>query len=302
MKIISRNADLQLKKIVTMMRMVYLLQSIIVIAVAVISCVLFFVKGEVPTTQTVMALLIVIAVMVVFNGYFMFRDTNVFKRLNNQIEIKDESYRNIEALNLELRSQRHDFLNHLQILYSLMEMEAYEDTTTYLNRLYGDVGKLSANIKTNSVAMNALLQAKSNEAETRNIPFEIRINSRLEFLNMPDWELCRVIGNMIDNGLTAAELFGPEGCLSIDIKENIKDYEMVISNSSQPIEDVAIQHFFTPGFTTKRVGDNHGMGLHISDVLMKKYNNHIHMSYKDELIIVKLVIHKSLTSSADTDS
>lgn len=302
MKLFSRNAELQLKKIVAMMRMVYLLQSIIVIAVAVISGYLYLVNGDIPTTQTVLVLLIVMAIMVVFNGYFIFRDTNVFRRLNSQIEIKDEAYRNIEALNLELRSQRHDFLNHIQILYSLMELEAYEDTTSYLNRLYGDVGKLSANIKTNSVAMNALLQAKANEAETRKIPFEIRINSRLEFLNMPDWELCRVVGNMIDNGLRAVEHYGDDGCLTLDINENIKDYELIISNSSQPLEETAIQHFFTPGYTTKKDQDNHGMGLYISDVLMKKYHNHIDMTYANHTVKVKVIIHKLLTSPPEIDS
>ena len=298
----TRNKDLQLKKIVAMMRMVYVLQSIIVIVVAVVSGIRYLVNGEVPTTQTVLILLIVMAVMVLFNGYFIFRDTNVFRRLNSQIEIKDEAYRNIEALNLELRSQRHDFLNHLQILYSLMELEAYEDTTSYLNRLYGDVGKLSANIKTNSVAMNALLQAKSNEAEARNIRFDININSRLVTMNMPDWELCRVIGNMIDNGLRAAESFGPEGTLKIDINETIKDYELLICNSSQPIDEEAIQHFFTPGFTTKKEGINHGMGLYISDVLMKKYDNQIEMTYQEQRVMVKLVVHKSLASQAEIDS
>lgn len=302
MKRFTPNADIHLKKIVTMMRMVYVLQSIIVIAVAVVSGVLYLVHGEIPTTQTVMVLLIVMAVMVVFNGYFILRDTNVFRRLNSQIEIKDEAYRNIEALNLELRSQRHDFLNHIQILYSLMELEAYEETRDYLNRLYGDVGKLNAKIKTKSVAMNALLQAKSNEAETRNIPFDISINSRLEALNMPDWELCRVIGNMIDNGMRAAEHFGRDGYLSLDINETIKTYELIITNSSLPIDEATIQQFFTPGYTTKKDIENHGMGLYISDVLMKKYHNQIEMTYEADKVVIRLMIQKSIKTPIEADS
>lgn len=302
MKRFTPNADIHLKKIVTMMRMVYVLQSIIVIAVAVVSGVLYLVHGEIPTTQTVMVLLIVMAVMVVFNGYFILRDTNVFRRLNSQIEIKDEAYRNIEALNLELRSQRHDFLNHIQILYSLMELEAYEETRDYLNRLYGDVGKLNAKIKTKSVAMNALLQAKSNEAETRNIPFDISINSRLEALNMPDWELCRVIGNMIDNGMRAAEHFGRDGFLSLDINETIKTYELIITNSSLPIDEATIQQFFTPGYTTKKDIENHGMGLYISDVLMKKYHNQIEMTYEADKVVIRLMIQKSIKTPIEADS
>lgn len=286
------NKELQLKKIVMMMRGVYLIQSIMVIVVAVTSGIRYFINGEIATTQTVLTLLVVMAVMVLFNGYFVFKDTNVFKRLNNQIEIKDEAYKNIEALNLELRVQRHGFLNHIQILYSLMEMEAYEDTTAYLNKLYGDVGKLSANIKTSSVAMNAMLQAKANEAENKGITYTTNIKSRLESMNMPDWELCQVVGNMIDNGFRASVSQGVTPFVDIHIKENIRDYMLVISNSSKPIDPETIEHFFTLGVTTKKDSANHGMGLFISREIMGKYGNSIDMVYEDGQVIVTVTIHK----------
>lgn len=38
-----------------------------------------------------------------------------------------ESYQNLEKLNSNLRAQRHDYLNHLQVVYGLMEMEEYEE-------------------------------------------------------------------------------------------------------------------------------------------------------------------------------
>ncbi len=48
-----------------------------------------------------------------------------------------------------------------------MELEEYEETRTYLNHLYGDIIKVGSRIKTESVSVNALLQAKSNEAEKK---------------------------------------------------------------------------------------------------------------------------------------
>lgn len=293
---ITIKRELQLKKIVMMMRLLYITQVVVVIGVAIVNGLKYLIDGDMPTSQSILVLLIIMAVMLVFNGYFIFRDTNVFKRLNNQIEIKDEAYNNIEALNLELRAQRHDFLNHIQILYSLMELEAYEDTTSYLNQLYGDVARVNANIKTSSVPVNALLQAKANEAEVRGIKYHITINSRLESLNMPDWELCRVIGNMIDNGFRAAAEVTLNPYVAIVINETIVNYQLIISNSSQPIEAKGIENFFMPGMTTKKDRTNHGMGLYISREIMSKYNNTIDMAYEEGKVIVTVTILKSSTT------
>jgi len=287
----------QLKKIVMMMRLLYITQVIVVIGIIVFNGIKYLIDGEMPTSQSILVLLIIMAIMLLFNGYFIFRDTNVFKRLNLQIDMKDEAYKNIEALNLELRAQRHDFLNHIQILYSLMELEAYEETSNYLNELYGDVARVNVNIKTSSVPVNALLQAKANEAEARGILYRTEINSRLEGLNMPDWELCRVIGNMIDNGFRAAGEVDTDPYVSIAINETIVNYQLVISNSSRPIEAKGIEKFFKPGMTTKKDGLNHGMGLYISREIMSKYNNTIDMTYEEGEVVVTVIIVKDKTSS-----
>lgn len=274
------------------MRLVYMAQCVLVLGVSGAMGVQFLVLGEVPTMNAVITLLIVIGVMVLFNGYFIFRDTSVFRRLDRRMMVQDESYKNIEALNLKLRSQRHDFLNHIQVLYSLMELEAYDETQAYLNKLYGDVGKVNANIKTKSVAMNALLQAKANEAESRGIEFNTVINSQLAKLNLPDWELCRVLGNMIDNGFRAAASSGQEPFVRINIGEGITAYTIIIENASQPIGSDMIQKFFTPGFTTKPDQENHGLGLHISNEIMRKYNNKIEMAYEDGKVMTEITIQK----------
>lgn len=274
-----------------MMRLLYLFMVGISVVVVTGSGIHYLRGGEVPGNEYVFLLLGLMTVLIIFSGYFVFRDTNLFRELNSQLEIKDESYRNIEALNLELRAQRHDFLNHIQILYSLMELKAYNETTDYLNRLYGDVGKMSANIKTGSVAFNALLQAKSNEAESKGILFRTAINTRLDDMNMPDWEVCRVIGNMIDNGFRASKRT-TSPVIAIIVKEKITEYEIVIRNTSQPIENKDINTFFSPGFTTKKEGEGHGMGLYISRQLMNKYGNSIHMAYDSGEVVMTVTINK----------
>lgn len=289
--VISR--DRQLNKIILMMRLVYGAQSVLVAMVALVMAFRYLINGEVPTINSVITLLVVITVMILFNGYYIFRDASVFRRLDQQMAVQGEAYRNIEALNLKLRAQRHDFLNHLQVLYSLMELEAYEETQDYLSELYGDVGKVSANIKTKCVAMNALLQAKSIEAQRKGVAYKTNINTPLDALNLPDWELCRVVGNMIDNGFRATLDSGLAPQVTIDLKETITTYEISVRNTSKPVTEAMIERFFAPGFTTKADRESHGLGLHISKEIMHHYGNTITMGYEADEVTVALTMHKS---------
>lgn len=75
------------------------------------------------------------------------------------------SYRNLEELNSTLRVQRHDYLNHLQVIYGMMELEEYTELKSYLDPLYKDMMKTGKALKTSKPAVNALIRAKSSEAD-----------------------------------------------------------------------------------------------------------------------------------------
>ena len=48
-----------------------------------------------------------------------------YMRLTSRNKALRESVENLGALNDRLRMDRHDYLNHLQIVYGLMELEEY---------------------------------------------------------------------------------------------------------------------------------------------------------------------------------
>ena len=52
----------------------------------------------------------------------------LYKRQRLQLLQLQESLQNLEQLNYELRSARHDYLNHLQVVYGLLELEELSDT------------------------------------------------------------------------------------------------------------------------------------------------------------------------------
>lgn len=190
-------------------------------------------------------------------------------KLKKSYDALMESYHNLEQLNSTLRAQRHDYLNHLQVVYGMMELEEYEDLHSYLEPVYKDMQKTGKALKTSKPAINALLKAKMGEAEGKNIDVYVEVKSDLKGLHVPDWEICKVLSNLIDNAMTALENWQGEKKIEIDITESKEAYIFSISNSGPMIPESERNQIFKQGFTTK-TGEGHGMGLYIVQTVLKE--------------------------------
>ena len=192
-----------------------------------------------------------------------------------------ESYRNLEELNSTLRAQRHDYLNHLQVVYGMMELNEYEELHNYLEPVYKDMLKTGKALRTSKPAINALLKAKMGEAERKHIDVYVEVKSDLKELRVADWEICKVLSNLIDNAMTALEAGDYEKKIEIDITETKEEYVFSISNNGPVIPIEVQEHIFKQGFTTKRE-EGHGMGLFIVQNVLKENAGSISLTSKEE--------------------
>lgn len=181
------------------------------------------------------------------------------KRVRTISELKTVNDQ-MNTLNLKLREQRHDFLNHLQVVYSLLEMEEYKDASEYLETVYAQLRSVSKVMRTKVTAFNALLQAKNADCEQRNIRLELDIRSTLEDVAAPSWELCCIMGNLLDNAMDAAESAN-DPQIRLSIAESLRACEFRISNNGPLIPEDMRENIFEAGVSTK--GEGHGMGLNI---------------------------------------
>ena len=60
----------------------------------------------------------------------------------------EESMENLENLNAKLREQRHDYLNQVQVVHGLLELEEYESAREYLRPVFKDIMKVNRALKT----------------------------------------------------------------------------------------------------------------------------------------------------------
>ena len=212
-----------------------------------------------PFSTVALLILIVEAIISVRDGF-------IWRKTNQQNDMLIDAMDQLDDLNLQLRKQRHDFLNHLQVVYSLVDMKENDEAVRYIETVYGQMHRLSAGMKTDMPAVNALLQAKLAQAEERGVTLTLDVTSQLSDLPMNDWELCRVLGNLIDNGMDAMEGM-KDARMKVELYEDLKHYGFRISNNGPQITDNVIGRIFSIGFTTKAAG--HGLGLSIVKELME---------------------------------
>lgn len=220
---------------------------------------------EVATSyRLLLTLTIVASLVIVWGAVVDIREALSTRKLLTQLDDMDDTIDAMSQFNNTLRAQRHDFLNHLQVVYSLIEMEEYAEANDYIEQVYGKITAVSRVMKTANPAVNALLQVKVAACEKAGVQVNVSITSKWETLEaaMPDWEMCKVLSNLIDNAVDAMEqLPADQRRLSIDLAENVKQYTFRVENTGEKITEDIRERIFIPGFTTK--GDGHGMGLHI---------------------------------------
>lgn len=198
-------------------------------------------------------------------------------RLKKELELLQESYMYLGQLNFELRSVRHDYLNHLQVVYGLLELQEYEELKEYLTPIYKEMMKTGKALKTSKPALNALLMAKMNEAESQGIDVYVEVKSDLQHLPLEVWQLCKVLSNLLDNAITALKDVEVEKKIEVDINETKESYVFQISDNGPGIPSQLQESIFKRGFTTK-TESGHGMGLAIVTEILKENNGSIQVN------------------------
>ena len=199
-------------------------------------------------------------------------------KIVDQAQMLEEAYGQLEDLNATLRRQRHDFMNHLQVVFSLLELNDADEAMKYVESVYGDIKKTGSVLKTAIPAVNALIAAKRQDCEERGIALETRIASGWRDMPVPGWEMCRVLGNLIDNARDALLEDGSNADrhIALSIDETPGAYSFRVSNNGPAIPPQLQRSIFQMGFTTK--SDGHGSGLSIVEEIMARYGGEIRVA------------------------
>jgi Signal transduction histidine kinase regulating citrate/malate metabolism len=250
------------------------------------------------TTPWFVLLFIVILTSVIINSVLALGNRTSILRKGHQLQFLQDTLSKLENLNTTLRAQRHDFMNQLQVVYSLIEMDEYKEAREYIEKVYNDIQKVSKVMKTANPAINALLQAKLINCDKKGISVDLIVTTQLKDLKIPSWEFCRVLGNLLDNAIYSLEQKGSDMLLKIELYEDLKAYYLRVTDNGTSIPVNLRVKIFEPGFTTKgKMGE--GMGLAISRDIMEQYAGSIDIGNDPEITIFEVRCPKQIDKSQE---
>lgn len=181
-----------------------------------------------------------------------------------------------------LRSHRHDFLNHIQVIYGLARIGKIDSLAEYIGELacgVEDESKLSCLAQPE---LAALLIKKAHTASEKGINLKVEVNTDLGAVAVPAVALVRLIGNLVDNALYAVDKYNLNGKkVLVTLAEEPGRFVFSVSNNGPAIADELKEKIFEKGFSTKGQ-EGSGLGLYICRELAEKHGGKISLTSTPE--------------------
>lgn len=197
----------------------------------------------------------------------------------------------LDELYTAIRSERHDIINHFQTIYGFNQLGYTNEVQNYLSELLGGNILSKDFIMTGTPGLTALFYIKSSVAKNNEIEFKVNVNEQIINLEIPPYELNTILGNLINNAFDAVmNLEISQRITNVDIGADGDNYLFKVSNYGH-INEAIKSNIMQKGYSTKQ-GEHSGLGLHICNTLIKKYNGHMEINNVDNQM-VEFVVHFS---------
>lgn len=231
---------------------------------------------------------------------FIILNFNLFistaKELNEKHKLQMENnFRPIlEDYIHKLRANEHEYKNHLNAIYSIIQVSDEKEIKSNINKYIGNIKEnnhLNNLLYVDNTILKAILYSKMSLAEEKGIDIKYDITSNLEEIDLDDMDLVVVLSNLLNNAIEGVE--GTENpWINVVISElnnkDEKEYIIRVSNSVNDINQIDLSSITNKGTTTK--GENRGYGLYNVKKLIKKVNGNILIEMEKDSIIIEVII------------
>lgn len=231
---------------------------------------------------------------------FIILNFNLFistaKELNEKHKLQMENnFRPIlEDYIHKLRANEHEYKNHLNAIYSIIQVSDEKEIKSNINKYIGNIKEnnhLNNLLYVDNTILKAILYSKMSLAEEKGIDIKYDITSNLEDIDLDDMDLVVVLSNLLNNAIEGVE--GTENpWINVVISElnnkDEKEYIIRVSNSVNDINQIDLSSITNKGTTTK--GENRGYGLYNVKKLTKKVNGNILIEMEKDSIIIEVII------------
>lgn len=228
--------------------------------------------------------------IIVVNIYYFI---DLYKKDKNKkkSEIKESINPLIQELIDEMKASEHEYKNHLNILYCMIQVckedELRDRAKHYIGNVFENKNLLNNLSNIENTILKAVLLSKINQAEKNEINCNYKIESQLENLPLDDSELTVILSNLLNNAIEAASKSDKK---RIEFSTDYKDEKHIIkiSNSVNNFTREMIPDISKVRFSTK--GKGRGYGLYNIKNILHKYKGKINISLDEDIFNILIEI------------
>ena len=181
----------------------------------------------------------------------------------NESELSALRLQESEQMVHVLRTHRHDFINHIQVIYGLAQIGRIDSLAKYVDELACGMEAESKLSRLAQPEVAALLIKKANIASLKGINFKVEVSTDLINVGIPAVDAVRIIGNLVDNAFYEVEKHSlAEKMVQVTLTEQPNWYVLTVCNNGPGIPEEIRNKIFEKGFSTKG-SEGSGLGLYI---------------------------------------
>ncbi len=165
----------------------------------------------------------------------------------------------------EIRSIRHDIKQHLAVVSGLQLEGKYDEAHKYISEISNNIAKIEMFMDVGNDFVNAILNSKLSIAKSKGI--EVLCSSSSSIDGIDEYDLCNLIGNMLDNAIEAAEKVDNA---IVEISTTSNKYKLTIKVSNSIAQSVLSENPMLK--TSKYHPALHGFGTKSIRSISEKYN------------------------------
>ncbi len=230
-----------------------------------------------PRYFSITAILFIIFTAMLLSLLFS-RNLLVLAKQKRTMELQSIYIGHLQELMQVIKAQRHDFINHLQVVYGLLQIGENDQAEEYIGELYQDIHVSGEILRLAIPELTALLMVKMGVATAKGISLDMRIESDLKGLEVRPLDIAAIVGNLLNNALEAVEDFNPPlRTVSLRINANSRYFIIQTRNPGFIPEEIRTQ-VFKAGFSTKAGNRERGVGLASVKHLVEKGHGKIVLS------------------------
>ncbi len=225
--------------------------------------------------------------LAMFNFFESFEDKIKLKYLETIKQQEQENYKLLTLSYKQVREFKHDIENQFLVLNDMLENNDTDSAKEYLVKLSSFVRLANRLCYTGNNAVDSIVNIKGSLAQTYGIEFICKVNI-ITNIKADELELCRIIGNALDNAIEGCQRAGvSHKHIWISLMEEREKLFIVITNTSDKVDTSVLT-------STKKEQGLHGIGINSIKSSVDRLGGLVSFDYDDGIFKLNIMVRNCL--------